>query len=137
MNWPLFDEGAAPLGSNGRTENHAPDSMFARLRLTPPVRRNAPQTSRIAADRIAGHAPKQRAAVLAFIESRGRAGATDAEIATGLRMVIQSVNPRRGELATLGEIALNGQRRPTPSNRPARVWVARAFAPKPGEGATR
>jgi hypothetical protein len=96
----------------------------------PPVRSDAPETSRVAARRIAGHATTQRENVLRFIQSRGRSGATDPEISAGCGIPIQSVNPRRGELAGLGLIVLNGDRRPSPSNRPARVWVAVEFAPK-------
>jgi hypothetical protein len=92
------------------------------------VRRNAPETSRIAAKRIAGHANTQRAAVYAFIASRGAFGATDPEVAAGLSIPIQSVNPRRGELEEMGVIVLNGERRPSPSGRPCRVWIAATLA---------
>ena len=104
---------------------------------SPAVRHDAPETSRVAAQRISGHAPKQRADVLAFILSMGTRGATDAEVAAGLKIPIQSVNPRRGELAELGFIALNGERRPSPSGCPCRVWIASTFATiapvKPGD----
>jgi hypothetical protein len=143
MNTPtLFDPGppdprndAAPLagGAGVNGPNTSPDSRFARLPLMPPVRNDAPETSRVAAGRIAGHATTQRENVLNFIRGRGRDGATDPEIAAGCAIPIQSVNPRRGELAKLGLIVLSGDRRPTPSNCPARVWVAVEFAP-PAEG---
>lgn len=101
-----------------------------RVRPSPALRRDAPSTSREAADRIRGCVGAQQAKVLGFIVSRGVFGATDSEIAAGVGIPIQSVNPRRGELADIGAIVLNGQRRPTPSNRPARVWVAREYAPE-------
>lgn len=118
---------AAPLagGAGVNRPNTRPDSIVVRLPLTPPARRNAPAgTSRVAADRIAGHAAKQRADVLAVIVKAGSFGATDAEIesATGIRA--QSVSPRRGELRALGLVADSGRRRPTPRGRPAAVWVA-------------
>jgi len=132
MTLPLFNEGAAPLGSNGRTGNEHPDCNLTRLPLTPPARHNAPAgTSKVAADRIAGHTAKQRADVLAVIVKAGALGATDAEVelATGIRA--QSISPRRGELRTLGLIVDSGRRRPTPRGRPAAVWVARSAATIP------
>lgn len=92
--------------------------------LMPAVRRNAPNTSRQAARRAQGFFNPQRAKVLAFIAGHGEHGATDPEIAAGARVVIQSVNPRRGELARQGYITLRGDTRPSPSGCAARVWVA-------------
>jgi hypothetical protein len=124
MTLPLFNDAASLAGGAGvNNTSNAPN--LTRLPLTPPARRNAPRgTSRVAADRIAGHAAKQRADVLAVIVRAGAAGATDAEIelATGIRA--QSVSPRRGELRALGLIVDSGRRRPTPRGRPAAVWVA-------------
>lgn len=137
MTLPLFpDEGAAPLGSNGRTKDIRRDDTGSQpkreepqrgtsLRLTPPAHHNAPPgTSNAAARQIAGHSAQQRAEVLAVIVRAGAFGATDAEVeqATGIRA--QSVSPRRGELRKLGLIVDSGQRRPTPRGRPAAVWVA-------------
>jgi hypothetical protein len=92
--------------------------------LMPAVRCNAPDTSRRAARRAQGFFNPQRAKVLAFIAGQGEHGATDPEIAAGARVVIQSVNPRRGELAKLGYITLRGDTRPSPSGCAARVWIA-------------
>lgn len=133
MNTPPKNDaapGGAGAGVNG--PNTSPEFMHAPM--MPPVRRDAPSTSREAARRIAGHSGKQRSAVLAFIRGRGTFGATDAEIVTGVGIPIQSVNPRRGELAQLGAIVLNGQYRLTPSGRRARVWVAREYALPATEG---
>lgn len=145
MSFTLFDPGppdpkndAAPSvnGASANRLNTSPDSTFARLPLVPPTRRDAPDTSREAARRIVGHAPTQRAAVLAFIIGCGEHGATDPEIAAGVGIPIQSVNPRRGELAADVKIVLSGRYRLTPSKRRARVWVAAQFAPPAptGEG---
>lgn len=127
---------ATPLagGAGVNRWDKQPDST-ARLQLVPPVRSDAPGTSHLAAHRIKGFAGTQRARVLVFIRSRGEHGATDPEIAAGIGIPIQSVNPRRGELAALGEIVLNGQTRPSPSGRPARVWIAAEFAAKLEGGA--
>jgi hypothetical protein len=131
----LFDPGpgdddAPRPGSNGASVNNRnshPDPT--RLPLTPPARHNAPAgTSEVAADRIAGHAAKQRADVLAVIVKAGRFGATDAEVETATGIRAQSVSPRRGELRALGLVVDSGRRRPTPRGRPAAVWVATTFA---------
>lgn len=127
-------------GADG-TPRIAPNYVrdVVRLPLLLPAHRNAPAgTSQAAADRIAGHAPKQRAEVLAVIVRAGAHGATDAEIeaATGIRA--QSVSPRRGELRALGLVVESGRRRPTPSGRRAAVWVTLNHVPpmpKPEGGA--
>lgn len=138
---PDPNNNAAPLagGAGVNDPNTSTDDTFAKLPLTPPVRHNSPETSRIAAKRIAGHTTKQRADVLAVIVKAGAFGASDAEIeqATGIRA--QSVSPRRGELRTLGLIVYSGKRRPTLSGCPAMVWVTPNHAPptpKPEGGAT-
>ncbi|MDX2147333.1 MAG: hypothetical protein SFZ23_07400 [Planctomycetota bacterium] len=126
---PKPGKDAAPLaggeGVNGPSNTH----NFTRLPLPPPAHHNAPAgTSGVAAVRIAGHAAKQRADVLAVVVKAGAFGASDAEIesATGIRA--QSVSPRRGALVALGLAVDSGRRRPTPRGRPAAVWVAATFA---------
>lgn len=132
MSESLFDDAApAATGASVNQSNVSPDSTLANLPLIPPSHHNAPVgTSQVAAHRIAGYAAKQRAEVFGVIVREGAEGATDAEIeaATGIRA--QSVSPRRGELRALGLIVDSGKRRPTPSGRPAAVWVAKAHAPK-------
>ncbi|HMN40850.1 MAG TPA: hypothetical protein PKE29_08380 [Phycisphaerales bacterium] len=135
MTMPLFDDAAPRPGQdNGagvNDPNYSPDSTLARLPLTPPARHNAPAgTSGVAADRIAGHAAKQRADVLAVIVKAAACGATDADIETATGIRAQSVSPRRGELRALGLIVDSGRRRPTPRGRPAAVWVTPNHAPK-------
>lgn len=129
---PPNNDDAPELGSNGAgVSNPRTSPDLTRLPLMPPARHNAPAgTSKVAAQRIAGHAAKQRADVLAVIVKAGALGATDAEIeaATGLRA--QSVSPRRGELVKLGLVIDSGERRPTPRGRPAAVWVAASLARK-------
>jgi len=125
---PRHDD-APRLGRNGAHADDQTSPDLTRLPLTPPARHNAPAgTSRVSADRIAGHAAKQRADVLAVIVKAGAFGATDAEIeaATGIRA--QSVSPRRGELRALGLVVDSGRRRSTPRGRPAAVWVAASLA---------
>jgi hypothetical protein len=120
---------AAPSGNGASVNDSSTAHDRIRLPLVPPARRNAPPgTSSVAAERIVGHAAKQRAEVFAVILKAGAFGATDAEIelATGIRA--QSVSPRRGELGTLGMVIDSGRRRPTPSGRPAAVWIASTLA---------
>jgi hypothetical protein len=97
---------AAPTGIgagvNGR--NTPPDSTLARLRLTPPVRNDAPETSRVAADRYGNAANTAR---------------RNTEI------------PRRWELVKADAVVASGRKRKTRSNCPATVWVLSEFAPKP------
>ena len=139
MNTPLFDD-AAPLtgGAGVNGPNASPNSTFARLPLMPPVRNDAPETSRVAADRIAGHAKDLRARVLAFIVEQGPHGATDDEGEAVLGIKPQTYTPRRGELVALGLVVDSGRRRNTASGRPAAVWVTPNHAPpspKPEGGA--
>jgi CRP-like cAMP-binding protein len=126
----LPSEVAAPLANDDRAKT-TPDCT-----LTPPVRHDAPETSRLAAQAVATRSAQQRATILVAIIGTGALGATDAEleVATGLRA--QSVSPRRGELETLGLIAWNGKRRNTPRGCPAMVWVAMDVAPQAGKGVT-
>jgi len=129
---------AAPTatGASVKQSNVSRDSTLVHLPMTPPSHHNAPAgTSTIAAHRIAGHAAKQRSEVFGVILREGARGATDAEIeaVTGIRA--QSVSPRRGELRTLGLIVDSGKRRPTPSGRPAAVWITSNYATESHGGA--
>lgn len=119
---------AAPTGIGAGVQAIEVQCNLTSVSLKPPAHRNAPAgTSEEAAVRIAGHAARQRADVLAVIVKAGAFGATDAEIeiATGIRA--QSVSPRRGELRELGLIVDSGKRRPTPRGRPAAIWIARTL----------
>jgi len=136
MNTPPRND-AAPLagGAGVHCPKSPPDSMFARLPLMPPVRNDAPETSRVAARRIAGHARTLRAAVLAMLRERGEHGATDQEIQDALQLPSNTQVPRRWELVKAGAAVASGQKRKTRSNCPATVWVLSEFAPKPEGGA--
>lgn len=85
---------------------------------------NFTRTSRMAAGAIRESAPTLRGRVLAFIASRGRRGATNDEIVTGLGMLLQSCCARCNELWAAGQIRDSGETRLSKSNRPAKVWVA-------------
>lgn len=125
---PRNDAAPTGIGAGVNGPNTSPDSSLSKSRAMPPVRRNAPETSRIAASLIAGHAGTLRAAVLAFVRERGAFGATDDEGEAGLGIKPQTYTPRRGELAADGLVVDSGARRKTASGRPAIVWVAREFA---------
>ncbi len=89
----------------------------------PPHQRTSP-TSRAAAVSIRESVAPRQAAVYAFVAARGDHGATNAEIADGLGMPIQSVCPRVCELRSLGRLVSAGKTRPTATGRPAQVWRA-------------
>ncbi len=127
--FPIDD--AAPLAGGAgvrRTDSH-PKSTAVPGAPTPPAHHNAPAgTSDVAADRIAPHAPNLRLQILAFIRSRGPAGATDDEGERALGIRCQTYTPRRGELRELGLVIDSGRRRPTETGRSAAVWVAVEYA---------
>lgn len=129
MTTPPRDD-AAPLagGAGVNGPNTRSDSTLARLPLMPPVRNDAPETSRIAARRIARHAGTLRAAVLSMLRERGEHGATDQEIQDALRLPSNTEIPRRWELVNAGAVRASGRTRRTQSNRPATVWVLSEFA---------
>lgn len=89
----------------------------------PPAQAHS-ETSRQAAVAIAPTSGTLRAKVLAFIQTRGAAGATDEEIATALGLNPSTARPRRIELVRGGFIEKRGTRK-TSSGRAADVWVAR------------
>jgi hypothetical protein len=64
-----------------------------------------------------------RGQVLGFIHSQGFAGATDYEIETALKMLGNTVRPRRRELEQMGIVLDSGKRRPTQTGRDAIVWI--------------
>lgn len=137
MNAPtLFDPGtpdpgndAAPSGNGAGANGPNTPPDLTRLPLSPPAPHNAPAgTSSIAARRIAGHTPKLRARVLAYIVGRGADGATDDEGEAALGIKPQTYTPRRGELVALGLVVDSTRRRKTGSGRPAAVWIAATFA---------
>lgn len=129
----LFSD-AAPRASEASVSNLNVHRDLTRLPLEPPAHRNAPPgTSSVAAKRIRGHAHTQRAAVMDFIVRAGAVGATGAEIEAALPTLNpHSVSPRVGELRALGLVVDSGERRCTPSGRPAAVWVATDRASKGG-----
>jgi len=81
------------------------------------------ETSKAAAKALVNPGTK-RAAVLHFLESRGRHGATDDEIQLGLGMPPSTERPRRIELFEARLIVKNGMQRGTRTGRWAEVYVA-------------
>ena len=121
----LFDEcgleGRAPAPAGGK---YAP----APPRTTSPYGGCAPHrgvdTSRFASESIQAVLTGLQERVLAFIVSRGAEGATDHEIVAGTGLLKDTAAPRRKELVEMWRGEWRGSYRPTPSGRPARVWVA-------------
>jgi hypothetical protein len=105
--------------------------MSADPLLFPPFRRTAPATSREAAQRIADHAGTMEGQVLAFIRSRGLAGATDSEGQAALDLLAQSYTPRRRALVQRGAVVATDRKRATPSGRRAVVWIVAEAAHRP------
>lgn len=68
------------------------------------VRRDAPATSRRAARRITVKSGTQRASILMALNAERLEGLTDFELSSRLRMLPNSVRPRRGELRDLGYV---------------------------------
>jgi hypothetical protein len=128
---------ATPLagGAGVNDRNTSPNSRFSRSPMSPALRHDAPETSRIAADRIAGRTATLRAAVLSMLRDRGEYGATDQEIQTALQLPSNTEIPRRWELVNAGIVAASGRKRSTTSGCPARVWVLSELAPKSEGGA--
>lgn len=80
-------------------------------------------TSQAAARQLVNPGTK-RAAVLRFIESRGRDGATDDEMQLGLGMSPSTERPRRIELFEARRICRTGNVRCTRTGRLAAVYMA-------------
>lgn len=89
------------------------------------------ETSRAAVEQLTNPNTK-RAAVLRFIESRGRVGATDDEIQIGLGMSPSTERPRRIELFEARRICRTGNVRRTRTGRLAAVYMAAAWV-QPGD----
>lgn len=88
----------------------------------PPAQRHS-ATSMEAARLISGKAGTLREKVRQFLELRGKAGATDEEIQSGLVMAANTERPRRRELEQAGIVRDSGMTRTTTSGRAATVWV--------------
>jgi hypothetical protein len=62
--------------------------------------------------------------VLEFIDARGERGATDEEIAAGVRLRESTARARRVDLRDGGQVRDSGRRRKTHSGRDVIVWTA-------------
>lgn len=90
---------------------------------SPPVRRDHPETSHMAADAIAPVTGKLRQAVYAFAVERGNYGFTDAELFTAFPDKPEnSIRPRRIELQQSGRLEDSGKRRLNSRGRACVVW---------------
>jgi DNA-binding IclR family transcriptional regulator len=89
------------------------------------VRRDHPDTSHAAAERILDAQPNLRRRVFNYIQSQQEWGATDEEVQRALGMNPSTERPRRVELVELGLVADSGSRRRTESGRAAVVWRTR------------
>lgn len=111
---------------------HESESLFGLMErrapaLTPPSQKHS-ETSRKAARAVEPKAGTQRGIVLAYIRSRGLAGAADFEGIAALKQDCPSMEnayrARRGELVQLGLIRLaTGMRRISPAGQECDVWI--------------
>jgi hypothetical protein len=90
----------------------------------PPAHRQS-DTSRGAADRAARRAPSRRELLLSIIRGAGPRGATIDELHQATGLLTQSVCPVVDVLKREGLIIDSGQRRPTRTGTPAKVWIVR------------
>src|SRR5690242_12236412 len=103
------------------TQNHPnnPAGTLWGMVDTHPAPSNRTTTSKAAAAAIEPHRQTQREKVQAFVESRGRLGATRNEIVAGTGLLLQSVCGRVAEL--LGEdwrlLVESGEERGTPGGK--------------------
>lgn len=91
----------------------------------PPPPSNGTPTSNAAAANVAPRTPSQRMRIMDYLQTRGIDGATDQEIADALGLDLNTVRPRRGELAEMGAIFKSEATRPTKTGNAAAVWVAK------------
>lgn len=89
----------------------------------PPYQKKS-ETSREAADSVAGIAPSVREQVFECIKMAGRAGRTNSEIVADEGLLLQSVCGRVAELREAGRVRDSGEKRLTPTGRRATVWIA-------------
>lgn len=102
-------------------------------RPAPTAPHNGTETSREAAKAIKPHVQAQEAQVLDYLRRCGATGSTQHEAAAALGLSLQSMCGRFHALADPRRpggplIEVNGRTRPTPSRRPARVYVAKEEA---------
>ena len=95
----------------------------------PGSRRNAPDTSRQAADAVAPFASSIRARVLAVISDSGPSGSIGDDVAEHLDLLVYQVRARISELRAAGLIADSERRRIGVSGRSGVVWVLKAYGP--------
>ena len=93
----------------------------------PPAHRQS-DTSRAAADRAAPRAPSRRELILSLIRGAGLRGATIDELQQATGLLTQSVCPVVDVLKRDGAIIDSGQRRPTRTGTPAKVWIVKEVA---------
>ena len=80
-------------------------------------------TSQAAAEKAAPRTPGRRDLLLSIIRGQGARGCTIDELVLATGLLTQSVCPVVNQLCREGLIIDSGQRRPTRSNRAAKVWT--------------
>lgn len=100
----------------------------------PGYRRNAPETSREAAESMSKAAATIRAKVLTIVERSGPDGVIGDDVAESLELHVTQVRSRISELHKAGKIADSKRRREGKSGRRGSVWVLPVYAPPEPDG---
>jgi hypothetical protein len=87
------------------------------------LRKDANETSRLAALRAAPKSGTQRHALLLKFAAAGARGMTDDEVADAMVWSPNTARPRRVELLDGGWVGNSGSHRPSFYDNPATVWV--------------
>jgi len=101
-----------------------PIAGFNRRRqaTSPPAHRDV-DTSQAAAAQASPKTPRRRELILSIIRGQAARGCTIDELVLATGLLTQSVCPVVAALKRDGLIIDSGQRRPTRTNSPAKVWV--------------
>lgn len=84
---------------------------------------NRTDTSEVAAEQAAPKVSARMQTVLSLLKTRGPGGLTIDELSMITGLLVQSVCPVVNSLVKLGQVKDSGERRPTRSGSPAKVWI--------------
>jgi len=102
-----------------------PVAGFGRRRQSPPPPAHHDVDTSQAAAQAAPKTPRRRELILSIIGGQAARGCTIDELVLATGLLTQSVCPVVDSLKRDGLIIDSGQRRPTRTNTPAKVWVVR------------
>lgn len=97
----------------------------------PGFRKNAPETSREAAESVVEEVATIRKMVFAAIAAAAEAGCTGDDVAEVLGLTPIQTRSRISELGNLKQVVDSGRRAKLPSGRSGVVWVLAQYGPPP------